>query len=247
MYSTCWAMTTERQQKLLEAEDSRFHVIGPVGTGLGMMATTERIGRKRITFGLPSAPALFLNIARESHLKRVAIDLESVFIAHPPPQGTWPQNHQPLFNYFELFSSEVIFSFTALEAFANEVIPQEFTYQFKSNKKAEPVALARAEIERRVSLDEKLTRVIPEAHKCPSPNGTKTWQDYKALKSVRDRLVHLKSIDRKASGPEDQTLWGLMLDHQKSAFPDFAARVIGHYKALVKDRRWFNLYVPIVA
>ena len=38
-----------------------------------------------------------------------------------------------------------------------------------------------------------------------SPNGTKPWQDYKELKGVRDRLVHLKSIDRKASGLENQT------------------------------------------
>lgn len=240
-------MTTERQQKLLASEDPRFHAIGPVGTGLGMIATTERIGKKNLSFGLPSAPALFLNIARESHMKRADIDLASIFIAHPDPQGTWPENHKALFNYFENFSSEVIFSFTALEAFANEVIPAEFTYQFKSEKKVEPVTLVKAEIERRVSLDEKLKHVIPEAHTCPSPNGTKIWQDYKELKGVRDRLIHLKSVDRKASGPEDQTLWGLMLEHQKTAFPDLTARVIGHYKTLVKDRRWFSLYVPVIA
>lgn len=211
-----------------------------------MIATTERLGRKNISFGLPSAPALFLNIAREAHLRRAAIDLTSTFVAHPP-QGTWPENHQSLFNYFEQFSCEVIFSFTALEAFANEVIPPEFTYQFKSEKKAELVTLGKPEIERRVSLDEKLKQVIPQAHSCPSPNGTRPWQDYKELKSVRDRLVHLKSIDRRASGPEDQTLWGLMLEKQKVAFPDSAARVIGHYQTLVRDRRWFRSYAPIMA
>lgn len=97
-------MSTERQQKLLEAEDPRYHAIGPVGTGLGMIATVERLHEKTIGFGLPSAPALFLNIAREAHLRRAAIDVSSTFIAHPPPQGTWPEDHGPLFNYFEHFS-----------------------------------------------------------------------------------------------------------------------------------------------
>lgn len=238
-------MTTERQQKLLEVEDSRYHAIGPVGTGLGMIATTEKIGEKVVGFGLPSAPSLYLNIARGAHLKRASIDLNGIFVAHPPPQGTWPEDHGPLFNYFEYFACEVIFAFTALEAFANEVIPPDFVYNFKSEKKTDSVPLTKAEIERRVSLDEKLKKVIPEAHKLRGPNGTKVWQDYKELKGVRDRLIHLKSIDRKPSGPEHQTLWGLMLEKQGIAFPDLAARVIGHFQPLIKDRRWFTLYVPI--
>lgn len=238
-------MATERQEKLLESEDSRFHAIGPVGTGLGMIATTEKFAKKVVGFGLPSAPAMFLNIARQAYFRRAGIDLAEVFVVHPHPQGTWPENHKTLFDYFEHFSCEVIFAFTALEAFANEVIPLEFVYHFKSEKRAEPIALAKPEIERRVSLDEKLRRVIPEALSCPSPSGTKSWQDYKELKSVRNRLIHLKSVDRKASGPEDQTLWGLMLEKQRVVFPDMAARVIGHYQALVKDRRWFRLYVPV--
>jgi len=240
-------MTTERQQKLLEAEDSRFHAIGPVGTGLGMIATTEKFGRKVVGFGLPSAPALYLNVARGAHLRRAAIDVESVFVAHPPPQGTWPEIHSTLFDYFEHFACEVIFSFTALEAFANEVVPSDFVYHFKSEKKAEPIALTKPDIERRVSLDEKLKRVLPEAYKFQSPSGTKVWQEYKVLKEVRDRLVHLKSIDRKSSGPEHQTLWGLMLEKRGVAFPDLAWHGMGHFQSLVKDRRWFKLYVPLTA
>jgi hypothetical protein len=234
------SQSSKYQQNLLEAEDPRFHAIGPAGTGLGMMATVEHFAKREVSFGLPSAPALFLNMARRAHAKRTLTDLSTVFTAHP--QGIWPENHKPLFDYFEDFSCEVIFSFTALEAFANEVIPQGFTYQFKSDKKAKPVILDKSEIERRVSLAEKLNRVIPEACSCPSPKGAKSWQAFKELKSVRDRLIHLKSIDRKASGPENQTVWGLMLDKQSVVFAELTVRVIGHYQTLVKDRRWFNLF-----
>jgi hypothetical protein len=229
-------MTTDHQRALLEAEDWRYHAIGPVGsTGIGSISTTEKFREKIVSFGLPSASALYPSAARNAHMRRAAIDLSSVLVPHL--QGTWSEDHSPLFDYFESFASEVIFSFTALEAFANEVIPADFTYQFKSNKKSGTVPLSKAEIERQVSLDEKLKSVLPQAHNIKSPNGTKPWQDYKELKDVRNRLIHLKSIDRKTSGPEHQTLWGLMLKEQNSVFPDMTARKIRHFETLVKDRR----------
>ena len=240
-------MATERQQALLDAEDSRFHAIGPMGTGLAMIATSERWGKKVIGFGLPSAPALYLGAARNAHLERNRIDLNEVFVTHPHPQGTWPHDHGPLFNYFEAFAREVIFSFTALEAFANESVPADFVYEFKSNKRSALIKLNKAEIERRVTLDEKLKKVLPEAHGLRGPNGTKAWQDYRTLKETRDRLIHLKSIDRKSSGPEHQTVWGGMIEKQGVAFPDLAVRVIGHFQSLVAERRWFARYVPLQA
>lgn len=236
-------MATERQIELLKAEDWRYHAIGPMGTGLGSMATTEDVNGKMVSFSLPSAPALYLNLARSAHLRRAAIDLPSVFTI--TPHGVYPDDHGPLFDYFENFALEIIFSFTALEAFANEVVPPDFIYQYKKDKKSEAVALCKADIERQISLDEKLKIVLPMAHNIKSPNGTKQWQDYKKLKYVRNRLIHLKSIDRKSSGPEHQTLWGLMLEDQKYIYPDMTARIIGHFDVLVKSRRWFSLYVPI--
>ncbi len=205
-----------------------------------MLATTERFGESVLSFGLPSAPAMYLNIAKDAYRRKTAINLGHVFVAHPG-QGTWPEAHGSLFDFFEQFSVELIFSFTALEAFANEAIPVDFAYQFKAGKKAELTTLAKAEIERRVSLDEKLSRVLPEAHGLSSPSGTKTWQDFKELKDTRDRLIHMKSVDRKASGPEHQTLWGLMLEKRNVAFPDLALNVIEFFTSLVKDRRWFRL------
>jgi hypothetical protein len=92
-----------------------------------------------------------------------------------------------------------------------------------------------------VQLDEKLKRVLPQAHNIKSPSGTKAWQDFKELKGLRDRLVHMKSIDRKASGPEHQTIWGLLLEKQPVAFPEVAYRLIACFEPLVRDRRWFLL------
>jgi hypothetical protein len=231
-------MITTRQVELLESEDWRFHAIDAVGTGLGMLATTEKHSKRHLSFGLPSAPALYLSLARGAHAKRISIDVDDCFIDHPAPQGTWPENHQPLFDFFELFIAEVIFSFTAIEAFANESIPANFSYSWKNAKEVKQ--LTRADIERSVQLDEKLKRVLPEAHNVKSPAGTKVWQGFKELKAVRDRLVHMKSIDRRASGPEHQTIWGLLLEKRQQDFPEIAYRLIGSYESLVDSRRWFR-------
>lgn len=233
---------SDRQVRILANEDWRFHAIGPVGTGVGMLATTERmskVSKKVVSFGLPSAPALYLDIATAAHRRRSASNLASMFIEHSRVQGTWPEQHGPLFDYFEAFSTEVIFSYTAVEAFANESIPADFIFTSKRGKNGE-VAYKGAEIERQVALSEKLNSVLPLAHKLTKPAGGKAWQDFRDLERVRDRLIHMKSIDRKASGPEHQTIWGLMLEHKATKYPLIAYRMIGAFPRLSHNRRWFE-------
>lgn len=229
---------TPRQAELLEKEDWRFHAIDAAGTGLGMLATTEKVTKRHLSFGLPSAPALYLSLARTAHENRCSINVDSCFVDHPKPQGIYPEDHRILFDFFELFIAEVIFAFTAIEAFANESIPPSFTYSWKNSREIKQ--LVRADIERFVQLDEKLKRVLPQAHNVKRPAGTPVWQGFKELKSVRDRVVHMKSIDRRASGPEDQTLWGLMLEKKQLNFAEVAYRIIGSYSTLVDGRRWYR-------
>lgn len=227
---------------LLEKEDWRYHAIGPGGTGLVMIATSERpskLSKKVQSFALPSAPALFLNLAINARRRRLAIDLDAIFVTHPAPQGIWPEEHAQLFDYFQEFSAEIMFSFTAIEAFANESVPTDFSYKSTSARKSE-IVLTGPEIERSISLDEKLKSVLPMAHSMRTPSGTSSYKDYVALKRVRDRLVHLKSVDRKASGPENQTIWGLMLAEKTRNFPLIAHSMMEAYPKLVKDRRWFQ-------
>ena len=236
-------LKTDRQINLLKKEDWRFYAAGPGGTGLAMIATTEKPSKlsKRVwSFGLPSAPALYLNLAKQARDRRRAIDLSASFIEHPNPQGIWPEDHTSVFDFFQEFSAEVLFSFSAIEAFANEVIPKGYIYE-STNSKKEKINLIKAEIERQVPLDEKLKRVIPLAFSIKSPIGTKSWQKYTDLKKIRDRLVHLKSEDRKPSGPEHQTIWGLMIAERDADFVQGAYQIIGAFPTLVNNRRWYQM------
>jgi len=231
--------SSDRQDELLEQEDGRYFAIGKVGTGLGSIATSERLAKKKVVcFGLPSGPALFLHLAHSAFIKVKEIDPLTLFDSHP--QGTWPDKQGPLFDYLENCIAHAVFSFTAIEAFANEVIPTSFTYTIQRD--GVQTVLSKADIERRINLDEKLDKVLPAVLSIPTPKGKKVWERYRTIKRIRDRLVHLKSVDRKASGPDDETIWGTLLKSHGDAWCDDAHAVIGYFKPAVKDRRWYGKY-----
>ena len=230
----------DRQDDLLEKEDGRYYAIDKVGTGLGSIATTERLRKKIVSFGLPSGPALFLHLAHRAYSKINDIDPLSLFDEHP--QGIWPDNQERLFDYLEDSISHVVFSFTALEAFANEVIPDKFTYTFTMDRTGEKRTYGKDDIERRINLDEKLGIVLPQIFDLKTPKGGSLWEKYKIIKKARDRVIHLKSVDKRTSGPEDETIWGTLLQIHNEPLCDHAHALIGYFKPAIHNRRYFAKY-----
>ena len=112
----------ERQERLLEAEDGRYYAIDKSGTGLANIATTEQIRGANVSFGLPSASALFLSLAYKAFTAYRDVEVRELFDTHP--QGVWPDNQSPLFDFCEQIAVHVVFAFTALESVANEIIPK---------------------------------------------------------------------------------------------------------------------------
>jgi hypothetical protein len=237
-------------QTRLAAEDGRHFAIDKVGTGLGMVATTERIGVVNVSFSLPSAPALFLNLAHKAFATYRDIEIATLFDPHPET-GIWPENHKPLLDFCEQFAAHVVFAFTALESVANEVIANEvrakgYTYtttrSTKKGKPGEKVTYSGEALERHVALNEKLAEVLPDALGVRSPKGLALWRDYKSLKEWRDRIIHLKSADRQPRGPEIPSIWGDMLRHPKEPFCDNAHSLMGSYGPAITTRRWYQKY-----
>ncbi|MBA2632360.1 MAG: hypothetical protein H0U86_05090 [Chloroflexi bacterium] len=143
---------TERQDEFLAKHDGRYFAIDKFNTGLAVLVKGERLGKRwRVDFGVPSSPALFLNAARRSYLQIKDVDPALMF--YKWQNGRIPVTHSKLFDYFELFVSHAVFSFAALEAFANEAIPKEFEYQVE--KKGDTTLLKKPDIERTINLDEK--------------------------------------------------------------------------------------------
>jgi hypothetical protein len=234
----------ERQERLLAGEDGRHFAVGKHGTGLAHLATTEKIGSMIVNLSLPSAPALFLSLAHKAFVSYRDVDVSAYF--NPHPEGIWPDDHTPLFDFCAQFAAHVVFAFTALESFANEAIPPDFSYAAtrgtKKGKPSQEVVYRGDAIARNVSLGEKLAQVLPDALNVPTPKGLHIWRNYKSLKGWRDRIIHLKMADRQSSGPEVKTIWGDMLRHPREPFCDHAHELMGHFKPAVIDRRWYGKY-----
>jgi hypothetical protein len=232
----------ERQERLLRAEDGRYYAIDKFNTGLAAIATEEVIGGTSVGFGLPSGPALFLNLAYKAFLTYRDVDVLGFFDEHPPPQGRWPEDQKPLFDFCEQFAAHVVFAFTALESFANEVIPEGYTYTTTRGQKGQKITYNRDGIERNVSLSEKLAQILPSALGVKPPKGLHIWRDYTNLRKVRDRIIHLKMSDRSRTGPETPTIWGDMLRNSKEPFCDNAHKLMGYFGPVVTNRRWHKTY-----
>lgn len=129
-----------------------------------------------------------------------------------------------------------------MESLANEIILKEHSYTTVHGKTAQEVTYSRDEIERYVSLDEKLLQVLPHALDVGSPKGLHIWRDYKKLKEFRNRIIHMKMSDRQRTGPEIKTIWGDMLRSSKTPFCHNTHKVMGHFGSTVTDRRWYEKY-----
>lgn len=231
--------TMDRQDELLHNEDGRYYAIDRFNTGLAAVDTTERIGKNLVSFGLPSGPALFLPLAHRAYSDIKSTEPMSLFDSHD--QGMWPDDQGPLFDFLEASISHIVFSFTAIEAFAIEAIPSDYTYK-AVEAGGEQKTYNKEEIERRTSLDYKLDSILPQICSISSPKGIQVWEKYKQVKKARNRIIHLETADRTATGPDTETIWGDILKMHQKPFCDYAYQIIGYYKPAVDNRRWYKNY-----
>lgn len=180
--------------------------VAPKGSRLTVSAVLRLTKKKTITIPLPNATALFLSSAAKSFSAAKALRDESGFDKSLHSEVSFGADAM-VFDYLEHMLSATVLAFTAVEAFVNEVIPEEYVYPRQRRTQKILELTAKEDIERFVPLDEKLASVLPEVFACASPKGSRCWQEYQQLKGIRDRIVHMKSNDRKSSGPDVETVW----------------------------------------
>lgn len=193
-------------------------------------------GQDRMAVTLPSATALFLNLSR-THYK-LASQAADRF---PSGQDPVSPDDENLFGYTESIMASVVFAYTALESFANEEIPDDFTFTIKQKKCNE--LYSKEQIERSLSLRTKLGEVLPEVHKIVSPKGVRVWHDFLELEQLRNDIIHMKTADREHVGHSNQSIWSKLL---KLPIPDVvptAKAIIDYY---YRDRElkphWYEHY-----
>ena len=166
-----------------------------------------RLGpKKSLTIAVPNATALFLNASARSWNEATEIrkrnGIDSVVKRNREFSG-----QTKAFNYLERVIESIIMAFSGLEAFVNEMIPDD--YRYETHRRSERILeiMDKEQIERHLSISKKLELVLPDALKTKSPKGRYFWGDFVKLRKIRDRIIHMKTADRESSGPNNPNLW----------------------------------------
>lgn len=109
-----------------------------------------------------------------------------------------------LYNYFESVQMAIVSMYTAIESFANICIPHDYVYE-KNNSKGVKESYSKELIERYIATSEKIDRILPVILNCDSPKGTKLWQNFKELESLRNDIIHPKTTKRNKETKEDSS------------------------------------------
>ncbi len=207
------------------------------GTRLTVIATVNLTKRKTLSIPVPNATAIMLNAAAAAYDQAKQLRLNSGIDKSLKSSVTFDTDRSAI-DYVERMIEAILMAFTAIEAFANETIPNDYTYSHHRSSKTILEISDKQKIERNLSLDEKLSNVLPEVIGCRSPKGTRSWESYRQLKNVRDRIVHMKTADRKSSGPDLDTVWKVIL---LTPAPHLLTRqILEHFISAMEEKpRWF--------
>jgi hypothetical protein len=177
----------------------------------------------QITFTMPSPTALFLNLSKRHYEEALAI--AKGFSVAPTLENL---NDNASFAYLENIMASVVFAYTALESFANEEIPDEFTYTAEKGNRCSEV-YNKSQIEKFLNLEIKLGDILPAVCVVVTPKGTKAWEDYRALESLRHSIIHMKKADREHVGYSSESVWSRLIKDPVPYSLPVAKGVIDHF------------------
>lgn len=99
-------------------------------------------------------------------------------------------------DFIENIQISIVFSYTALEAFCNLSIPDDYEYKTEIKNKGTTEVYDKKAIERWIPLKEKLCKILPEIYKTKKLENQKFWGYYVILEKYRNDIIHQKSIER---------------------------------------------------
>jgi hypothetical protein len=231
------------------AEDSTSPNTGITSRQVGAVieaGETQYDAEHVLSFPLPNVTAMCLDVAYSTWSVSQHFLQDEKFLKFPKPsmsEKTVILTEDNIF--FDLLQQRmiaIVFAYTALESFANESIPDHFVFRRISVQKKFTEEYTKEQMER-LSLEIKLFEVLPIIFKLPTPKGCTIGEKYKSLEKLRDRIIHMKSKDRRSSTVAEENIWKELLDQFSPNVAIEANDIIGYYLNSLdeKDRpRWYN-------
>lgn len=216
--------TARREREALEQEQMRLdprlrnarvvYIPGRprrrVGDELQVLSRVDLPDGRSVWYAAPQIGAFNLVEAKrlrdDAEPRRQAI-LDSL-VERAAPGEYKPADAGEVLDVLSALAVAVTFSFMAVESLANEIIerlPKDARWQGRRDEE-----LDREGMVRWLSITEKLQKVIPHFTDVTAlPKGDGAWLRFKALKDLRDDLIHAKN--RGAHTPGDTPAYGRLL------------------------------------
>ena len=155
-----------------------------------------KYGKNEITFFKPNIVSLFVSIAHRELENAKSIYYESISskIKNGEKIDFNKDEHRWLFNYFEKIQMAIVAIYTAVEAFANIAIPNDYKIEKRNIKKIIEI-WEKHDIERWISTSEKISDILPSILNIVSPKKLKIWSYFKTLEEIRNDIIHPKTSD----------------------------------------------------
>jgi len=149
----------------------------------------------KVSFPKPNNVSLCLSIAQKNALeaKRIYENFIRVKVDSSKSVEFSDNEIVKLYNYFEEVQNSLIFIYTAVEAFSNLSIPSDFKVERKNNKNITEI-YDKKSIERWMTTSEKINEILPKIFHVQSPKTQCYWTDFKELESIRNDIIHQKTI-----------------------------------------------------
>lgn len=214
------------------------------GTSVMLTAILKK-GAGTFNFGVPNMTALFIDFSYKLWEKSTKYLHETSFdempSKHVHEKTAYPLVHANLFDFMEERMGAIVFAYSALEAFANEYIPDDYIYEKERKDGKCMEKYNKEQIEISLNLDIKLGEILPKIFDLKTPKGKTIWNKYTKLKQLRDRIIHMKSKDRKASEIDASTIWKELLYPKHNNFAIEAKEIIGYFLNKTMDKpRWYE-------
>lgn len=202
--------------------------------------TPGRDARRRpLSFVSPSPEALALSLSMKGREDARAARGRVAVRDDPSFGGTVvaDEDLEALYDYFEACFVVVTFAHQALEAFANGAIRRANPKEgFEVSRRDGRMIVPSRDLERSLSLDEKLGGLLPRLLAIPSPSGKRPWPGYRKIKAERDALLHLKSDDASPRSWDKPSIFHRLWVDGVEGLPDAAIAMIDWFGGSEKPR-----------
>lgn len=100
-----------------------------------------------------------------------------------------------VYDYIESVQSAIVFGYTALEAFSNISIPENYLYKPEKSSKGIVEIYDKEAIERWIPLKTKIGEILVDVYKTKNIKLTNLWNQFLQVEEFRNEIIHQKTIN----------------------------------------------------